>query len=194
MILTHRAPTSLRAVEQIAEAARAFGLQFAGTLQSGAVFSPCGQYRYLLWRDARPDEAFTAFAMLNPSTADASADDATIRRCRSFARRVPGCDALLVWNLFAFRATRPADLKRAADPVGPLNDAVIEFAGVLAGQTIAAWGTHGGYLDRDRAVLCRCIAAGIDLHALDLSLAGHPKHPLYLQNNVRSQLWKEFGS
>lgn len=52
----------------------------------GADFSPCGAYRYTLhrtWNEALPP---VAFLMLNPSTADATANDPTVERCERRAR------------------------------------------------------------------------------------------------------------
>lgn len=75
------------------------------TIDSGAVIDPTGQYRYLLWRRIGHGEARVGFCMLNPSTADASADDPTIRKCCGFARQW-GFDVVEVVNLFAWRRTR----------------------------------------------------------------------------------------
>ena len=107
--------------------------------EADAVISDCERYRYRLTR--RWDDGPTCtFIMLNPSTADARKDDPTIRRCIGFARR-EGCAALLVINCFAFRATKPADLFAAEDPIGPENDRHIMAASLDAdGQVIAAWG------------------------------------------------------
>ena len=52
---------------------------------NGAVFSPDRIYRYVLyrvWDEAKPRVMFIG---LNPSTADESVDDPTIRRCKRFA-------------------------------------------------------------------------------------------------------------
>ena len=49
------------------------------------------------------------FIMLNPSTADETYDDPTIRRCKDFALRA-GCGVLSVVNLSPRRATDPDDL------------------------------------------------------------------------------------
>ena len=91
-----------------------------------AVLSDCGTYRYRLWRKWGCGSPLL-FVMLNPSTADAEVDDATIRRCLGFAD-AHGFGELEVVNLYAYRATDPADLKRAGYPVGPDNDAHIEDA------------------------------------------------------------------
>lgn len=146
------------------------------------MFSRCGTWRYLLWRAPSPRAKFVGMGMLNPSQADETRDDPTIRQCRARARQA-GLAGLIVWNLFAFRATLPADLKRAQDPVGPENDAAIALALALSSRTILAWGNHGAHLGRDRAVLARC--AGADLAVLGLTGTGQPRHPLYLPKDAR---------
>src|SRR5216683_1489647 len=59
-------------------------------LPSGATFSECRRYRHTLWRTTGDcqfgNERICCIIMLNPSTADQSTDDPTIRRCRGFAR------------------------------------------------------------------------------------------------------------
>jgi hypothetical protein len=88
------------------------------SLGRNAVTSECGKYRYLLTRQVGFGDRTAAFIMLNPSTADAVNDDPTIRRCIGLARRW-GCGRLVVANLFAIRATDPAEVRKASDPVGP---------------------------------------------------------------------------
>ena len=56
---------------------------------SSAIISACGTYRYRLEREGRGDGA-TAVIMVNPSTADATLDDPTIRKLRGFGDRY-GC-------------------------------------------------------------------------------------------------------
>src|SRR5262245_19133112 len=86
-----------------------------------ALISPCGLYRYWLTRTWDNSLRRVCWVMLNPSTADAEQDDPTIRRCVGFARSW-GAGGIIVVNLFAFRASDPKALLRAADPVGPDND------------------------------------------------------------------------
>lgn len=73
--------------------------------EQSATISECGRYRYRLTRRFA-DGPCATFVMLNPSTADETIDDPTIRRCRNFAIR-EGCGGLVVVNLFAYRATDP---------------------------------------------------------------------------------------
>jgi hypothetical protein len=150
-------------------------------LEDNAVISPCGLYRYVLTRQVGPGVRAATFIMLNPSTADATTDDHTIRKCIGFARRW-GCGKLTVLNLFAFRATKPADMKKATDPVGPENRAW--FDRVLAtpddGLVVCAWGVHGAHRDQDRLVLGWLDRFGVRPHALAITKDGHPQHPLML--------------
>ena len=87
-----------------------------------AKISDCGQYRYMLKRIWEQGKPLVLFICLNPSTADVEQDDPTVRKCISLARDL-GYGGLIMANLFAFRATKPKDLKSARNPVGPENDA-----------------------------------------------------------------------
>lgn len=151
----------------------------------GAVFSRCGRYRYLLWRDATDERPVLGFGMLNPSRADHLANDATIARCHGRAQ-ADGA-ALLVWNLFALRETHPARLKTRRGPVGRHNDAAIALALHLAARTVAAWGVHGAHRNRDEAVARLC--TGSRLLCYGVTKHGHPRHPLYLRSDAGAQPW-----
>src|SRR5688572_11312536 len=115
--------------------------------------------------------------MLNPSTADAVRDDPTIRRCIGFARTW-GYRRLVVTNIFALRATLPAALRGAADPVGPGNDRFILRAAREADRVVCAWGVHGALGNREEEVLA--LLRGLAMEHLGLTRGGHPRHPLYL--------------
>lgn len=147
-----------------------------------AVLSPCGTYRYELRRVWGDPNRLACWIMLNPSRADAGVNDATIRRCVAYARSW-SLGGIVVRNIFAARATDPADLLGHPDPVGPLNDRWLLAPMGLgpAAVTIAAWGVHGTLHGRDRQVRELLAANGISLHHLGpLTREGHPRHPLYL--------------
>ncbi|HEX7157012.1 MAG TPA: DUF1643 domain-containing protein [Burkholderiaceae bacterium] len=155
----------------------------AHAIEGAARVSRCGRYRYALWR-RWADGPQVLFVMLNPSTADAKADDPTIRRCVDFARRW-GFGSIAVGNLFAFRTPSPRALRRAVAPVGPRNDAWLARMARESVQIVAAWGNDGSWLDRDRAVR-RLLP---ELHALAFTKSGQPRHPLYLPAAARPQCW-----
>lgn len=152
-----------------------------------ATYSPDGAYRYSLIRDWA-DGPRLLFVMLNPSTATEAANDPTIERCQRRARAW-GFGGVMIGNLFAFRATLPQDLKRAADPVGPGNDAALADMAGRAATILCAWGLHGRHKGRDRLVAQALRGAGHVLHHLALSKDGVPKHPLYLPYSLTPQVW-----
>lgn len=169
-------PLALRSSDQ-------FGGTVSEAVQRGADISHCGRYRYTLWRRWGPGH-MCMFVGLNPSTADATVDDPTIRRCVAFARSW-GYSGLLMTNLFAWRATDPRDMLAADDPVGPDNDQTLRATWLAAGITVAAWGTHGTHQGRDAHVRAMLPA----LHCLRLTKDGHPGHPLYLPRNLPPLAW-----
>jgi hypothetical protein len=143
-------------------------------------------YRYLLWRRWRPGGDWLAWVMLNPSTAGAADDDATIERCRRRSARL-GFGGLLVVNLFAWRATDPAALRLAEDPIGPHNDEALAFAARHAQLIVCAWGA-GGAFDRRAAAVLEGLR-GRPLYALGFTVAGHPRHPLYVAYREPARRW-----
>lgn len=146
---------------------------------SGARFSPCSRYRYLLWRKWDPEKPGLVFLMLNPSTANEVENDPTVERCQRRAFEM-GYGGLTVVNIFAFRSTDPGALYVETDPVGPDNDAaILEAAATGAGMLICAWGGHGLYRDRGADVLRNLRAAGVRPYCLALNKDGTPRHPLY---------------
>lgn len=154
------------------------------TAPQGAGIGDDGQYRYWLRRTiSMLDDRGLVFVMLNPSTADAREDDPTLRRCRVFAS-LWGFGRLGVVNLFAHRATDPKELRRVADPVGPLNDSVIRAHCERASLVVAAWGIHGNLYGRDREVLGLLADVGQPVRCLGLTRDGSPRHPLYVRGDA----------
>jgi hypothetical protein len=121
-----------------------------------------------------------AFIGLNPSTADESVNDPTVRRCIEFARDW-GYGGMYMLNAFAFRATDPRVMKAHSDPVGADNDRALMYFSGLSMITIAAWGCHGAHQDRHS----RVIELIPNLHCLGITKHGFPKHPLYLRADLR---------
>lgn len=152
---------------------------------SGAVFSPCRRWRYLLWRRWDEKRPVANFLMLNPSTADEVKLDPSCTRARLYAERW-GYGALIVTNLFGWRATDPDDMKAAKDPVGAGNDGAILAAAREAQIVVCAWGNHGAHHGRSAKVLSQLRAAGLCLHMLRMNGSGEPAHPLYLPSKLKA--------
>lgn len=145
-------------------------------MKRDATFSPCRTYRYTLTREWEPLLPMLQVVGLNPSTADETTDDPTIRRCIGFARTW-GCGSLVMTNLFAFVATDPDVMKRVSDPIGPENDAAIAEVASRAGRVLAAWSFHGRFRDRDVSAV-RLLP---NLMCLGRTKNGLPRHPLYMR-------------
>jgi hypothetical protein len=170
---------------------------FAGGLRlvvkaeySTAVISECGRYRYELGRRWDADGPLLEFIMLNPSTANGYINDATIRRCIAFAKRW-GYGGIVVRNLYAWRATNPAELVNLDDPIGPKNRAFLSRTD--ADCTIVAWGADpaavgwwNGYpFGWQRTVIQRPA-----LYCLGTNAGGSPKHPLYVPADRTPIRWE----
>lgn len=168
------------------------GLVGAGGVDRCTIFSHCRRYRYALWREfysvraieppllpVEGNEAHNYLMVigLNPSTADETQDDPTIRRCIGFAKRW-GFGALCMTNLFALRATDPEIMKADPDPTGDTNDDHLWTLAKGAGMILAAWGKNGNHRDRAEAVLM--MLESFAIHALAINKDGTPKHPLYV--------------
>lgn len=160
------------------------GLAFLRNANRDALVTPCGVFRYWLmrrWSGCRP---MLLFVMLNPSTADADTDDPTIRRCAHFAM-MHEYGGFYVVNLFAFRATKPADLRRGGYQVGPDNDAHTERLLAECPEVCVAWGANAAGLERPQVVLPMIRRAGRQPLCLAITSSGYPQHPLMLPKDCR---------
>lgn len=160
-------------------------------LDAGAKLSDCGRFRYRLWRIWDKSKPVLTWVMLNPSTADALLDDPTILKCVGFGMKW-GYGAIEVVNLYAYRATSPADLKAADWPIGPDNDndndKHLKWSVIFGQRVLAAWGTHAQEARVD-AFLDKW--PGLELGCLGMNRGGSPKHPLYVGYEVEPIRWRK---
>jgi len=149
---------------------------FGSETSCGATLSPCRKYRYMLWREWDPDKDTCVFIGLNPSTADESDDDPTIRRCIRFARDW-GFGRLMMVNLFAIRATDPSVMKTSKEPIGSENDSYLISECGKASLVVAAWGNNGSHMGRSKEVTS--MLSGIEIKCFKMTAKNQPVHPLY---------------
>ena len=149
-------------------------------MKKGAQFSVCRKYRYVLWRTWEED-CHVMFIGLNPSTADETQDDPTIRRCIGYAKDW-GFGGIYMLNIFAHRATNPKELFKAEKPIGEENDGYLKMYLDKAGLNIACWGAWGRFMNRGDEVIR--LLGKENLKCLGITNAGLPKHPLYLKRGI----------
>jgi hypothetical protein len=133
------------------------------------------------------------FCGLNPSTADETLDDPTIRREVAFAKAW-GYGRYVKVNAYGLRSTDPKGLWRVEDPRGPDNFLAIKVRCFEAmrertdGLFVACWGNN--IRERDAFALRRLLRfEGITPHVLKLTKQGQPQHPLYLRADLKPLPW-----
>lgn len=174
--------------------------------ESGAEMGgAANEYRYRLWRIWGPGRPLPII-MLNPSTADAQTDDATIRKCVGFARRL-GYHGIDVANLFAYRTPAPSELAALvrevpALAVGPSNDSKLadflkHYGPPPKGRldvrpVVAAWGALAQVF-QSRANQVLATYRTYDWRAFELTAKGHPRHPSRLGYVFRLREFDHLG-
>lgn len=150
-----------------------------------ADISLCQRYRYGLTRRWDCDLPQVCVIMLNPSTADAMVDDATIRALVRLLTPL-GMGGFEVVNLFAWRATDPNALMLAPRPIGMLNDMYIGGAISRCSTVVCAWGAHKFVLQSKRGIEVLKLLEPFKRvpQCFGTTKAGAPKHPLYLKTGT----------
>lgn len=148
-----------------------------------AVITPCGRYRLRLDREITPLGLAAALIGVNPSTADATNNDATIRKDIGFALR-QGWRRIIKANLCAYRATDVRELAACDDPIGPGNDEMLEAIMREADVVVACWGPTAK-LPRTLRARWQEVAAIADrlrvtLMCFGTAQDGQPRHTLMI--------------
>jgi hypothetical protein len=152
-------------------------------LENDAVISDCGMYRYLLRRTWDFSKPRALIIMLNPSTADATLDDATIRSCVRLLSG-NGYGSMEVVNVYAFRATDPAALARQVDPFGPDNERIVMSATHRCDIVVCAWGAYPPARTHASRILSAVRSHRPATYCFGRTKAGAPKHPLYIKSGT----------
>lgn len=148
-----------------------------GDWNKGAVFSDCRKYRYVLWRIWNKNKPFIMFIGLNPSTANETKDDPTIRRVQKFAFDW-GYGGVIMMNLFVYVTSQPEELEKCKGPWWLNNEWLTNIA-VICERIIFAWGSFQQAKERAEEV-----KKMFDGYALAINKDGSPRHPLYVKKNI----------
>jgi len=157
-------------------------------MERTAKISECGRYRFVLTRVWDAGLPRACIIMLNPSTADALVDDATVRALIRLLMEL-GYGGFEVVNLFAYRATDPRELAGANDPVGPMNDIYITGTVSRCDAVVCAWGAHKFVVQSMRGIEVQKLIAPRTLRCFGTTKAGAPMHPLYLKTGTELEIY-----
>lgn len=147
----------------------------------GADFSTDRKYRYSLWRIWDKTLPLVMFVGLNPSTANETESDPTIRSCERIAK-ANGYGGFYMMNCWAYIATDPALLK-----INPMseewNNNALTVIARKCKDVVFAWGSFKivQVMGRD-AELAEMFPRAKALH---INKNGSPKHPLYCKSETR---------
>jgi len=161
--------------------------------ERSAIISPCGLYRTRLDRMIADKGLVAAILGVNPSTADAEVDDATIRKDMGFGRRL-GWRQIIKGNKFAYRATDVRELRKVTDPIGPGNNEALEAIMREADVVVAAWGPLAKLPSHLRArwrdVVAIAERTGKPLYCFGTAKDGQPRHTLMLAYDTPLEIWE----
>ena len=155
--------------------------------KSGALFSKCRRFRYVLWRIWDQDKPKVMFIGLNPSTANETEPDPTITRVVNFASRW-GYGGVYMLNCFPLVTEDPEYLEMYLYQNNPFyteseNFERLKHYGSISDKVIFAWGAFKivKYREWDKKI----IKLFPEAQALVINKDGSPRHPLYVNKNVK---------
>lgn len=118
----------------------------------GAEFSPCGKYRYKLWRIWDPTLPKAMCIGLNPSTANADTNDATIRNLIQMLTKL-GYGGFYMTNLFAIVSSDPDILLSEGVDLQLDNENKLKEVAAICKDVIVCWGNFKQAKNRIKEVL-----------------------------------------
>lgn len=157
-------------------------------MKSGANFSDCRKYRYALWRHWDESLPPVMFIGLNPSTANETKNDATIRRVAGMAKEW-GYGGVCMLNCFPFISTNPDDLKDFGNTIE--NDNYIKHYAQICNEIIFAWGAFPIVKESGRVNELKKMFP--NAKALVINKDGSPRHPLYVPKNTTPVIFSYNG-
>jgi len=145
---------------------------------SGAIFSECRQYRYVLWRIWDEQKPMLMLIGLNPSKAsDVDNDNTICKVCK--VGRFNNYGGIYMLNLFAWITQYPQDLKRVADPSGHNGDYLNMYAS-KSKDVVFCWGNFKVAVEKAKQVTSMFNNALCFHHNRN----GSPKHPLFCKDKT----------
>jgi hypothetical protein len=168
--------------------------------ESGACFSSDRRFRYALWRRWDPRGSSVGFLLLNPSIADESVLDSTLRRCKAYSVSW-GHGQMFVANIFPLVSTDRSVLLTTPDRDGEpgRNEAHITDLLYRCDILVLGFGNEPSKPKlRYSVTRLRRLFETLERHgmpapmALGLNSNGLPKHPLYIAGHVKPTVYRSW--
>lgn len=154
---------------------------------SGAEFSPCRKYRFALWRVWDNQKPLVMFVGLNPSTANETEPDNTIKSVIRISK-ANGFGGVYMMNCFPLVSTDPDALRGYDKSIFDqqqfiLNNRRLKDIAEKCSDIVFAWGAFKVVkeLGRDKDMRKMFPTA----KALHILKDGSPKHPLYCKSETK---------
>lgn len=160
----------------------------------GAEFSEDRKYRYALWRIWDETKSFVMFIGLNPSTANETDNDPTIKSVCRIAKN-NGYGGVYMMNCFPIVSTDPKMCKEFYTSRNPhehyqfsINQNRLREVGSICKDVVFAWGNFEVVKQcrRDKD-LNKMFPNAMALH---INKDGSPKHPLYCKSDSKFVKWE----
>lgn len=151
---------------------------------AGAEFSDCRNYRYALWRIWDSSKPLVMFIGLNPSTANETDNDPTIKSVCRIAKN-NGYGGVYMMNCFPLVSTDPSRLQEVYDCLHETED-IENMRWLLevrrkCKDVVFAWGNFKIVEQRAKSIT----GYFKDAKALHVNKNGSPKHPLYCKGDIQ---------
>lgn len=143
---------------------------------SGAIFSDCRKFRYVLWRVWDSSKPKAMFIGLNPSRANESRSDNTITKIGKVAA-FNGFGGFYMMNLFSLVSPYPKDLKECDNPIMDNDAFLIEYKDKVS-QVVFCWGVFKEAFERAEQVK----KMFSNPYCFKITKQGFPWHPLYCKD------------
>jgi hypothetical protein len=153
--------------------------------KSGAIFSTCRQFRFALWRIWDEGKPLVMFIGLNPSKANESEPDNTIKRVKAIAE-YNGYGGFYMMNCFPLVSTDPGLLYAFYETPFYDHEDIENMRHLLdvrkkCKDVVFAWGNFKEAKERAKSLTGYFKNAW----ALEILKDGSPKHPLYCKKETK---------
>lgn len=153
---------------------------FTDSIETGADFSEDKKQRYSLWRIWDKSKPLVMFIGLNPSTANETENDPTIKSVTRIAKH-NGYGGFYMMNCWTYISKQPAGLPK--DLTLYKADYLLEIVAKRCADVVFAWGDFQLVKESGRGEYLSVLFP--NAKALHINKNGSPKHPLYCKSKTQ---------